>query len=384
MLQDIQIHEPGQSRGATVKKVAYEMEKVFAEAQTMESRVLQHSTEISMDGGNFKLVPRSKKRAYTRRNFGITRTPDSGQTWRAPRAIFIQEFHDALQVDVSDLIDTYASITETAKTEQRKAMARTIDQILLDALITTVEEGSDGATNSTTQRITASAGLTTRYRDLVRAKISGKDADATLDDFEADDLEDINYSFISKNVEDELCVTLTPELARVLRKDSDFKNAENIYSLQSAPDRRAGFTYKDFRFVPVRPDVLPLLQAGNLTSTANANGDTLDTAKILIVKDIADTSARATNWTSTRVTVPASSNTTGYSTVEAKSKDMIYIWSPNYLLRATRDQLNMFSEDTRLDASLAKQIYSRINLGAVFMDDEFVLAVPLAGTVKRV
>ena len=379
-----------QQRSEEIKIATYGRE-VWAMAQQKVSKYKMHTSMKSLDGGNFKLFPKSVKREYSLKNGGIQDSPVSKQG-TSRRALFSQSYHVGLAVDKDDLVDNQIDIESTARMEDEKAAARVCDRVILAAQIDPVFESTDSDTSLRGGgQLTATIDLEKKYRANVWAKASGSNG-TRIAALTADDLEDIAYIMAQRDVEERLVCTLTPELRRILRKDADFKNRENTYQrdmVNTSP--HAGIEYKDIMFVPCSKTVLPLLGTANVGVSNAAN---LEAPVDVIARDFQSQSlpneraGLASGLVNTAAKLKAATDIEGETlggqaaVVTTKSSGMIYFWVPAALYFAKRDSLTFTRKAELHDQSFANYAYSRINFGATLIDDDFALAVALTGTVK--
>ena len=382
-----QITTTNSTRGINTKITAYGKE-IWAQAQAKVSKFKVHTTMKSMDGGNHKMFPISFKREFTKKDGGVQATPYTQKKF-SRRALRTASFHAALAIDPDDLVDNQVSITDATRTEDAKEAARVCDRVILSAHTDTVEEGTAAAalpeghlSSATTNQI--------RFKANAWAKASGDAGD--LPALTADDLEDINFIFGERDVEDQLVATLTPEFARILRKDADFKNRENAYARDRAgEDGRRSIRYKEIDFVYCSKSVMPILGTSNIAVT---DATTREQEVDIVVRDLGGKglanpkAGAAAGLVNTVAKLKAATDEDGTAlggqaaVATAKSKDVVYFWSPRALYFSTRDDLN-FMEYTDLPRySHAKSLYQRINLGAMLIDDNYALTVVLKGKLK--
>ena len=155
---------------------------------------------------------------------------------------------------------------------------------------------------------------------------------------------------------------------------------------------QSAIEYKDIMFVPCSREVLPLLGTGNIGLTDAANrGAPVD----VLVRGLTDASITNQRAGLRDSSAPASvaqakaakdveGNAIGgkFAVATVKSTDMIYFWVPRALFFVKRDELN-FTRNTEMDEkSFASIYYTRVNFGAMLIDDDYALTVALRGTIK--
>ena len=291
-------------------------------------------------------------------------------------------------MDKDDIVDTVSNPFMDRKNQNSMALGRLCDQTILEALIdksllegTPLQEDfNTAATQTDQQRHYAVGKPTQQFKDVcfIPADKSANAANAVL--FDANSLEDVKHVFRKRDLSGvELICAFTPDLQLVLRKDTDFKNAENVYADRAVADMAGsgkGFRYKGIRFIEINEDALPELSTDNIASAYNAGTEQ------------ATLKCRVSNNTDlkgkTAASLPASSATAGavVKTVSGvQKKDMIYIWESKAVYFAQRGELDLDDMTTRPDYSMAQQLYSRVNIGAMLIDEDEVLVMPLRGTV---
>lgn len=340
----------------------------------------------SLDGGNYKLFTIEKAREGRTKPGGVQPTPRKKQEF-SRRALFSQSYDDSNVVDPDDAVDNQVGILEASSRQMKNFFARTIDRVALDSLISTVQESNDSEADSANLNlITASVDLNKRYRGNAFAKIEGVAANAAIATLDADTLEDIGYIFGKRDVEGKICCTLTNELRRILRKDPDFKSAENRYSTDQsgAPLIGADIPYKSIWFVDVSDSVLPILgdhNIGNSAAGSRAKTQTVAVRDLETAENVDPVFSTSVIDSKAKLKTALGTATAKTGAVSVRSTDMIYFWSPDALYFTQREQLT-FARLSELDEqSYAKQLYMRSNFGAMLIDDDFGLTVPLKGTV---
>lgn len=381
-LINAQINNDNAVRGKEVKKITYAAE-LWAEAQQKDSKTQVYTTKKSLDGGSYRLFARTKKRDFKERRGSVQRTNYTGQEF-SRRALFAKTYDDAIVADLEDLISNQVDILEAAKAETRKAGGRLMDTVILDSLIASHHSEIAGSTEDTLNRLTAALNIERRFKDVVWAKTSGLAADAALTKFVADDLEDIKAVFAKRDVMESIKCTLTPEMKRLLMKDPDFKDAENTFSITKAEAAgMKGFMYKEIEFIQISESVLPLLSKQNIgiaANSADAADDTHYTSKQIAARDLSSTARVDASDTLTAVQEKDSE----HAIVECNSANMAYFWVPEAVYFTSRPELTKVLEADLPDFRHARSCYFMVNFGALTIDDNWVMAVPINGTLKEV
>ena len=261
------VKDPGNAtRGEALKKVAFATE-AWAEAQQIGSKIMQQGMrKISLGGESYKILDTRKKRKFVAKKAGVQDTDVQEQKY-SRRAIFTSEYHAATQADIGDLIDSGRDMFADSRKELMNDEGRLIDTIGLSALVCNHSSVTDAAKDTTSLRLTADIGLSARKKLVT---FHTKKSSAIT--FTPDNIEDLLYLFAVRDVESQLCATLTPNVKKILRKDSEFKNSENIYApvKRSVDDSREGFRYKNVTWVSISESVLPLISTDNVGLKAPA------------------------------------------------------------------------------------------------------------------
>lgn len=392
--------QSAQERGAHLRRQAYASE-VWSMAQS-------ESSKLKMDGCTHKNVTdnltwftRISPTNWRKKKGGVQPTPYvEGKYDR--RGLITQTYDTAMIADKDDLVDFSTNIFADRKSEDAKALGRLCDQIILNSLIDkTLEEGNpvsaesvqpikfDGTTaaTQTDERQHFAVGRPVqKFKDICFLPESmGTNSTTVKTLFNADSLEDIKHLFRKRNMSGvELVCAYIPDLQPILRKDPDFKNAENVFSSREVASQTGsgkGFVYKQVRFIEINEDALPNLSTDTIAS-ARTKG-TVDNATSeysLKCRYMSNSDVKGKVGTA----LPSSSADAGavVKTVgQVKRSDVLYFWVTKSVYFAERGEMSINMESDRPDYSHAKQMYSRANLGGMLMDEDYVLVMPLRGTV---
>ena len=247
----------------------------------LRSAATYHSLEGIVDSMQFVPLQEFSPRAPGTR--GITYSAQSATTryWQK------QHYDTAMVEDPGDEIGRNVDLSATFREKLMKAEARVIDKALLDAIIKPAMERNDTntataaelATNDAPSDAAHRAGTTTTAGDFAPAPgftykfkenlYYSKGTGNTFAAFNVDFLADIKYVFSSRNVPlDNICVSLTPELERLLMKDASFKVAQDNRTFMIGGDvesSRGAIEYYGMKFIRVSPDVLPEVATYNIS-----------------------------------------------------------------------------------------------------------------------
>ena len=419
-------HKPGETRGALLKRIGYAQE-LWREAQAKESACRAFVTTKDMMGSNYKTFKRTHQRKFRSRTYGIDETKTTKQTYTR-RALFTDPYDDALRADLTDLFDNDGDVFADAAVETRSAMARLIDEVILQSIVDPVQEVNANAADSTTQHITAAGTLTKKVREVIYADLkestiatadvadvtAGKDtkgltAATTLEKTNKDTLTRLCNGLRKKDVRSQIYITLTPQLREILELDESFQNAENIYAPKSEAAIKHSFIYRTVMLVDISPNVLPDLD----TSNQAASGTTASgaTAKVLVnplvdinkqvhtynaqssqnTKKFAARLAEAdTNGGAAAATAPAfngkkaaASGTRRVGLASITKEEIAYFWAKEAIYFASRDELMVSSRDTLPELRLAAQQYDMVAFGAMCIDDNFAGAIVISDGTKK-
>ena len=363
--------------------------ELWSEAQSRESKLKMDGCTHKTQAEHITWYRSIKKSSFRTKPGGVAVTPFTEQE-RGRRALITQSYDDALIVDMDDLVDSQNDPFSDRDKSSVEAAGRLCDQVILTGIMDKVleektplqEDFTTAATQTDAKRHYAVGGVQTRVKDicfLPNDKKTGNDsAKAKLLD-NVDQLEDIKIAFRKRNVDDELVVTYTPNLQSWLRKDADFKNAENVYSMRDVASMSGagkGFMYKNLRFIPINEDALPDLSTDGVAAAKAGTGDSATYTLRCRAMDNTDVKGK------TAAALPAKSSTAGAvvrEVSEVGKQDVIYVWSKRALYFAERGSLKMQDATTNPNYSMAKQKYYRLNIGAMLMDEDYAMVVPIQG-----
>ena len=377
-----------QERLDLTRKQAYAAE-LWSEAQSRESKLKMDGCVHKTQSDSIHWYRTIQKTEFVEKAGGLVPTPfTEGKYGR--RALITKSYHDALIVDPDDLVDSQSDPFADRDDQNKAALGRLCDQVILTGLMDKVlqqkaplqEDFSTTATQTDAKRHYPVGGLETVTKDICfipNDKKTGNDtAKANILD-SVDQLEDIKMVFRKRNIDDELMVTYTPNMQAYLRKDADFKNAESVYSMRdvaAASGAGKGFMYKNLRFVPINEDALADLSTDGIASAKAGTGDSATYTLRCRAMDNADVSGK------TGATLPAKASTAGAvvrEVSEVGKGDVIYVWSKRALYFAQRESLTITDKTDNPNWSHAQQKYYRVNFGAMLMDEDFAMVVPIRG-----
>ena len=377
-----------QERLDQTRKQAYAAE-LWSKAQSQESKLKADGCEHKSVSDSMTWFTRIEKTQYRLKEGGVQVTPfEEGKYDR--RALITQSYHNALIVDRDDLADSATNPLMDRKSQNMKALGRLCDQVILrsmmdEALVNKAplqEDFSTDATQTDGKRHYPVGGLTTMKRDvcfLPRDRKTGNDSAKEVQFTGVDSLEDVKMVFRKRNIDDMLVCTYTPQLQDFLRRDADFKNNENVYSSQElgkVSGEGKGFVYKNIRFIHINEDALPDLSTDGVAVSAQGTGSARSFTLHCRAMDNTDVAGKVA------AALPAKSGTAGSVVREINSvrkEDMVYFWVEKSVYFAERGDIAVDEETTNPNWSHAKQLYSRVNLGAMCIDEDFILLTPIRG-----
>ena len=418
--------QANQSRLDHTRMVAYD-KSMWTLAQSTMSFMTKY-VKTDMIAGQSKWYHERDTRDWEEKRPGVQPTPLKNQGYRR-RLLTTKVYHDGAVLDMDDTVESIANYFRDVNVERAHSLARLIDKKILESFLDElVHEGTAAprsasgddryalATSSTDgtaptvddgRRHTTGLGYQKANRDIFFSKAQSADVSTQTTIFEGEDLEDVRKVFSKRHLNGQLCITLTPNLRTLLRKDSKFTDAENMYSNSGAANAgfSDGFVYRGVKFIDVKEDQLPGLQnseSGTAPATAGENFviscRTLDNDDSRMLRgryiDSADKAKLATLVGTVSGETDPSSDVTTQKTkfangekrqiVTTKAIDVVYVWctSPigNPMIFAKRPQLSMQAVERLQEWSLAKMNYARRSFGALLRDEDYVMAIPIAAS----
>ena len=413
---------------------------MWSTAQSKMSVMRGYCKSVAIQG-TAKWFHERDQRTWERKQPGIQRTPYKSQGYRR-RLLQTFVYHDASIKDHDDSPESLANYFQDVAVERAHALARLIDQKILQAFNDPVVYEGDaspksadytGQNNPTPPNVTddkkrvTALGYNQARRDIFfvarqTADVGSATATSSTNIFKPSDLEDIRKVFLKRNLGSQLCKTLTPNLQTLMRKDTDFVNLENAYTSKSAASAASGqgFVYRGIKFVAIQEDQLcPLTAAANgdvinQVDVGHFDGDkfeiscrTLDendgrrlrgravtnTDAMGLLKPAKGAALKGVLGTgSGRVAVSDDLQTQRSSlfigerrhAVTTRTEDVAYVWTTsgigNPLMFARRNVLNMKRMAELQEWSFAKLDYAKRAFGVMLRDEDYVMAIPIAAT----
>ena len=395
------VNDANVDRAKGIKILKYGM-KIWSEAQAKVATVAPHTRKEGMDGSTMKWFSTTVRRDYTEKGFGIGATKATTQEF-GRRLLRTRSYNTAFQIDKDDLVGNEFNIHNVVSEENKKGLARLTDKICLSGLIAKPVSETTRSYGTNAQADAASA-LTVLNKEIGFAILENKSGTAVTDTAgtaAAFDLRDahklctaITDLFQTRGIAEQVCITLTPKLRRIIQNDKTFRNLEDTYMLNYRSGiSNTGFEYLGLTFVNTHYDVLPTLNVNNLKVTT----DTDETAASSLASEVTITVRQLTDepvdfgtedaWKGKTYSGSVKrakarngdSDASARSDVKVKSQDMIYAWVPQALIFAERPELR-FTRMSELPLhQYAEQSYDQVNIGAMCIDEDFALAIPLAG-----
>lgn len=412
---------------------------MWSTAQTKMSTMRKYCKSVTIEGTG-KWFHERDQRQWERKKPGLQPTPLKNQGYRR-RLLQTFVYHDGAVADHDDTPESLANYFQDVAVERAHSLARLIDQKILQAFLDPVIYEGDaspksaeytGGTQSTPtltddkKRVTA-LGYNQGRRDIFFVKKQSADVSSQQNVFTPDDLEDIRNIFLKRNLGGKLCITLTPNLQTLMRKDPKFQNLENAYTSASAANAASGmgFDYRGITFVAIQEDALCPLTAAADNDVVNqvdvgrfgSNGTFIVSCRTLDITDGRLLRGRnLTNSDAMGYLKPATDAGTGGKThgtvtagagvvavsddlqtqrtsifvgetrhlVTTKTEDVVYVWTKsgigNPLMFARRNMLNMKRMAELQEWSFAKLDYAKRAFGVMLRDEDYVMAVPIAAS----
>ena len=355
--------------------------KVIAKAQQEKSMLYDHCEKKDLTGIGADFVEVVDTQTPAKKARGTMARTD-WQTQGSDRTRIDAELHyTAITVPLDEIGTTQSDKIKTGLAQGAMGLGRAMDKELITAQISPRFTSTDSSAGDT------SAGTAARHAANAYAAVTGLSDTNALPAFTADTLADIRKVFRKRNVLSGLCATLTPELANTLEKDSDFKNAENVYSIKSEVEQRDGFMYKGIKFVTVSEDVLPTLGTNNIGISNAAN---IGAAVDVIVRDVnhpnrnaGEAAAAANSVAKAKAATDHSGTALGgtFAIATVSSDNLVYFWQPMGLYLGERS--NVFIREGSLP-EWTFSAYGAIGsqFGAAVADRNRTLVYAIAGTCK--
>ena len=400
--------QTGAKRGGDHLVAAYANE-VFQAAQQMESRLIGTCEMKSIEGSK-KLFDTSEKLTYKTRRGGVRPTAFEAQV-TGRREMHLR--HWELATIVSD-VDQYGSsidLLQAYRKDLMSAQGRLIDSVLLNAMIgpAVIEDTSTAAvfnaagpgasTAAESQKLGSilnnddfhytSVVEYKRRSNLYAALIkSGANYPDTGNAekafrFSSDNLTDITYIFQKRDVMDEPCATLTPEFKRILYKDNDFKDNEQVFRVGGDVNMQiSAISYKGFKLIPVSQDILPKLGTHNVVRSVVGTSSgllikNLNADAVVAEPDIqSDFEVGAAVDADSAIKVGVSRIDLTDAELERASNFMVYFWCPKALYCSTSGVAKFRSEEIQ-DLRYDSAIYSIVPVSGMLIKEEYALQILL-------
>ena len=415
-------------------------QEMWSRAQQMESAYVRHVTNKDIGAASFKAFPRRNKRKFTRKTDAVVDTPHAKQTYDR-RCLATEVYHDGILIDLDDIVDSQGDVFSDVVAEQRHAMARLADEVILSSLSGPVivetkstsrallPHGNDlTSAAGENELLSFAANIEKRYQyNLFTLKTPGSErgqliGGMTAGDNGGNDLQKVIRILRKRHiVMANIVGNLTPDLEFALKTDTAFQNAFNTY--HAGTDSKlpfSGFTYRGIKFVPCSDEVLPPISRENfgIVATGAANAEVKAEAErtVVIARNLGkagvgdipryrdDAAAGSTISESTvnstaainaagkasgaktvggggaasTATEMSAANATGDVAIKIEGpEDIAQFWDSKSVYYTTRYSWTRKGE--RDDKSYAKQQYMRLALGAMPIDSDYSLAIVVNG-----
>lgn len=385
------------TQGKNLKYAARAAES-WTRAQQKVSKLKSIGTTMVSAEGTWKSYDRVQKREFAaKKDLSITDTPSVPQE-HDRRFLITRTYQDAFQIDLDDIVDSAGDIISDGEREMEHAAGRLCDRVILESLVVPilVDTGADksladptlAASAATTTQSAGLLSFTTNFSVRVQHNCFAlKDPTTKGDLVDSKSLEDILYIFRKRDAIDdrgELCCTLTPELARILRKDPDFNNAErNLRPSEGIQNPFGSFRYRGIMFITISESVLPKLTSrGTLLGGTTANTIVVHSPKKKVVGavthdsfDIPESGRLVDSTPATYTLAKAQANDPQAVEIDVSGPgDLAYVWHSRAILFGVKEKLTFSRRDELNMKSYAKQTYMRVNLGAVCIDSDYSMS----------
>ena len=413
-----------QARLLHTRKIAYAAE-VWSLAQVKSSVLKSRGVDRVAITDSYTLFTRRSKREWARKDPGVQQTQYQNLEYER-RALFTQDYTTAAVNDQSDTNESgRKDWWNDVKTEDAHGAARLCDRVILFTMATKVAlEGapmkdgqfgpladllSDSATRNPEHVRTGTSAFNERVPDLAFCEGLPDTTETTdsqlITSPIGDWLEKVLYVFSKREIDEleGLICAATPELMAILRTDSDFKNAENVYSSRQGNSLPSNFImYKGISFLPVKESVLPAINGGeincNAKGGAGADANDIDSSKLKLscrALEFNQTKAQVegrlypfsfragANNGQAQVSLPTEADTNAgggdRALVECSKNHIAYFWYPKAIKFGSRAANNFSAQGQLEQYQFAKVQYMRMNMGTVLMDEDYAMIVPFRG-----
>lgn len=417
---------------------------MWSTAQSKMSVMASHFKSETIEG-QAKWYHERDQRQWERKLSGMQRTPLKGQGYRR-RLLQTFTYHDGAVLDTDEQnTESLVNYFRDVAVERAHSLARLIDKKMLQAFVDPVIYEGDASPKAANyvgpdqtgqndyaaptvadekKHITA-LGYNQARRDIAFVKKQTADIASSSEGtavFKPVDLEDVRKIFLKRNLSGTLCMTLTPNLQTLMRKDMDFFNLENAYQSNQATGAAPGqgFTYRGIKFIGIQEDQLNRLEENTgqvgVDRADMGVGDGTDykvSCRTLDIDDSALLRGRAVTNSTAMGYLNAATGTDGQNKgtlddgtagVDAVSSDLqkqrsqlmkgetrhfvtcntenvVYAWMKggigNPLMFARRNQLTARKMAELQEWSFAKLDYAKRSFGALIRDEDYVMMIPI-------
>lgn len=354
-------------------------------------------------------------------SFGITSQTASNFIFEKRALTTIGRYHYAVW-DSTDLLDNSLDINMVLSKLRADAVARDNSRAILQSHLNDFLTTAEGTVNADSNQIFDERTVSTRGKHNLFIHDKATETTGVINTSAqtsykrtfspVETLTELKYVFQRREVtaeDNEMpCITLTPELVRILANDTNFKNREftgktskMVYdSLSGMSD----FVWMGWRFVPILPSAMPtaadvdhLLGEGATTPNDMSDLDapfriigeglTPLTDPVYIANTVTSRTAANLNntaanaWyrrvfdgTGTNTAVPANT----FSTGTYRSKDLVYCWYPSQTIfyRVPSHSMKVYR------ANLIEKLAAHANLmifrrGTLLRDEDYALQTVL-------
>ena len=331
---------------------------------------------------------RMETRDYLPGDYGVKETPEESETY--DKVVARPYIHErGGKIDKSDLVGSDRDLLSDIMASAAGAKARLMDRAILNGIVKPALVASAPAAN-TDQSYGANRGHTEEFRDIAcfhdgQAASAADLSSGTDFSTSADVIDKIGYIFRRRDVAlKDICVTLTPELRRLLGQDAQFISNQNIYYIDEGAKVYSSYNaiqYKGVALIDTSENALPFLGSGNISSESAATD--LVTPRKVRCKALRTQDGSVIIDASRKSSQDAANDNASstHAQIDVQSKDMIYAWHKKAVVLCTRLQDTDSYVETSPLLRGAYVWYSRVLLDSIVRDDDFVLAVAIQGTV---
>ena len=250
---------------------------VYAAAQARGSMLMPAVKKVELSGSK-QMFDVEQPVDYKIRVGGISKTVFDKQV-TSRREMQSRQWHASVAVSRIDEYSSSLDLKMAFKRQLINGQGRLLDFVILNAIVepAVLENKATAAVYDRTakdelkNKISDVIGPgTLHYQSTVKVQektnlYANFTSAGAVDDFDVDTITDLRHLFRLRNQTGTPVATLTPEIERVLMKESDFKSSERVFKIGGSIDSLTeAINYRGINWVRVQPEVLPDLSIDNI------------------------------------------------------------------------------------------------------------------------